>query len=313
MAVNGTLKQVAKMMFYRGGGIAMARWMNRNGLRILMYHRFQNREALVRQCAHIRAHYALVSMARVAEWLDQSAPLPPNAVAITVDDGYRDFYQVAYPVFREYGLPVTVYLVSEFLDRKLWLWVDQVRYAFQHGRASRPDLATPQERKRVAYQTVESAKRIPNAERLQLLAELPSRLRVELPEEVPAEYEPLRWEEVREMAAAGIEFGAHTRTHPVLSRVSERSELANEIAGSKRRIEEQLGQPVDHFCYPNGSNADFNADAVEAVRSAGFRTSVTTERGLNYAGVDRFRLLRIGVDTGADQDYFTRCAAGFRL
>jgi peptidoglycan/xylan/chitin deacetylase (PgdA/CDA1 family) len=313
MAVNGTLKQVAKTMFYRGGGIAMARWMNRNGLRILMYHRFQDREALVRQCAHIRAHYAPVSMARVAEWLDQSAPLPPNAIAITVDDGYRDFYQVAYPVFREYGLPVTVYLVSEFLDRKLWLWVDQVRYAFQPGRASRPDLATPQERKRVAYQTVESAKRIPNAERLQLLAELPGRLRVELPEQVPAEYEPLRWEEVREMVSAGIEFGAHTRTHPVLSRVSEQSELADEIAGSKRRIEEQLGQPVDHFCYPNGSNADFNADAVEAVRNAGFRTAVTTERGLNYAAVDRFRLVRIGVEPGLEQDYFERCAAGFRV
>jgi peptidoglycan/xylan/chitin deacetylase (PgdA/CDA1 family) len=115
------------------------------------------------------------------------------------------------------------------------------------------------------------------------------------------------------MAAAGIEFGAHTRTHPILSRVTSAEELADEIAGSKRQIELQLGRPVDHFCYPNGSNEDFGADAVAAVRAAGFRTAVTTEKGINYPGAAGFRLVRIGVEPGLDQDYFERCAAGFRV
>jgi len=313
MAGASTLKQVAKAAFYRAGGVGMARWINRKGLRILMYHRFSDRGDLAGQCAHIRANYAPVAMAKVAAWLEHGAELPENALAVTVDDGYRDFYQVAYPVFREYGIPATVYLVSEFLDRKLWLWVDQVRYAFLHGQAPRADLATPQSRQRAAYEMTEAAKRIPNAERLRLLAGLPDQLRVALPREAPPEYEPLRWDEVREMAAAGIEFGAHTRTHPVLSRVPGADELADEIAGSKRQIERQLGRPVEHFCYPNGSIEDFGADAVEAVRSAGFRTAVTTGKGLNYPGADRFQLVRVGVEPGLDQDYFARCAAGFRV
>lgn len=313
MAGASTLKRAARAAFHNAGGVAMARWINRKGVRILMYHRFRDRDALARQCAHIRAHYAPVSMSQVADWLSGGAALPENALAVTVDDGYRDFYQVAFPVFREHGIPATVYLVSDFLERKLWLWVDQVRYAFLRGQALRPELATPQARRQAAYEMTEAAKRLPNAERLRLLAGLPDQLQVVLPHEAPLEYEPLRWEEVREMAAASIEFGAHTRTHPVLSRGLGAQELADEIAGSKRQIEQQLGRPVEHFCYPNGSNEDFGADAVEAVRAANYRTAVTTESGLNYPGANRFELLRIGVEPGLDQDYFERCAAGFRV
>ena len=123
----------------------------------------------------------------------------------------------------------------------------------------------------------------------------------------------MRWEEAREVAAGGIELGAHTRTHPILSRVESPEELTEEIGGSKRRIEAQLDRAVDHFCYPNGSNQDFNAAAVAAVEAAEYRTSVTTEPGLNFPAADRFRLLRIGVEPGLEEGYFQRCAAGFGL
>jgi len=313
MAGASILKRVAKAGFYKAGGLGMARWMSRKGLRILMYHRFGDRDDLARQCAHIRAHYAPVSMAQVAAWLERGDTLPQNALAVTVDDGYRDFYQVAYPVLGEYGIPATVYLVSEFLDRKLWLWVDQVRYAFLQGKALPADLGTPLAREQAALEMVEAVKRLPNAERLRLLARLPDQLQTCLPREAPPEYEPLRWDEVREMAAGGIEFGAHSRTHPVLSRVVGAEELAREIAGSKRQIEQHLDRPVDHFCYPHGSNEDFGTEAVESVRLAGFRTAVTTAKGLIYPGANPLRLPRIGVELGLDWNYFARCAAGFRV
>jgi peptidoglycan/xylan/chitin deacetylase (PgdA/CDA1 family) len=236
-----------------------------------------------------------------------------------VDDGYRDFYQVAYPVFREYGIPATVYLVSGFLDRELWLWVDQIRHALLHAPpqtfrtdyAGSFELASVASRKKAAHAITEAAKKLPNAERLQLLECLPRELRIELPAEAPTEYEPMRWEEAREVAAGGIELGAHTCTHPILSRLASAQDLADEIGGSKRRIEEQLGRAVDHFCYPNGSIEDFNPAAVAAVEAAKYRTSVTTEPGLNYPAADRFRLLRIGVEPGLEDGYFQRCAAGF--
>ena len=324
MAVS-LLKKVAKTAFDKGGGVDVARWMNRKGLRILMYHRFTAAEPLARQLGHIRRHYTPVSMTQVAASLAGGAPLPENALAVTVDDGYRDFYQVAYPVFRKYEIPATVYLVSDFLGGRLWLWVDQVRYAFLQtaerqfrmefaGQAPRSlELTGVESRKAAARTVTEAAKKLPNAERLELLERLPRELRVAIPAEAPAGYEPMRWEEAREVAAGGIELGAHTRTHPILSRVESPEELTEEIGGSKRRIEAQLDRAVDHFCYPNGSNQDFNAAAVAAVEAAEYRTSVTTEPGLNFPAADRFRLLRIGVEPGLEEGYFQRCAAGFGL
>jgi peptidoglycan/xylan/chitin deacetylase (PgdA/CDA1 family) len=323
--VGSALKKAVKTAFDRGGGVRVARWMNRKGLRILMYHRFHESGPLARQMRHIREHYTPVSMTQVSAWLEGGAPLPENALAVTVDDGYRDFYQVAFPVFREYGIPATVYLVSGFLDRALWLWVDQVRYAFLNAGAQRfrldfgsnpPgcfELNSIESRKQAARAVAEAAKRLPNAERLRLLERLPRELGVDVPQEPPREYEPMRWEEAREVAAAGIELGAHTRTHPILSQIDAREDLADEIAGSKRRIEACLDRAVDHFCYPNGANRDISAAAVEAVRAVEYRTSVTTETGLNYQSADRFRLLRIGVEPELEEGYFQRCAAGFRV
>jgi peptidoglycan/xylan/chitin deacetylase (PgdA/CDA1 family) len=321
---GSVLKMAARVAFHRVGGPGVVRWMNRKGLRILMYHRFTDRESLARQCAHIRACYSPVSMSQAADYFMHGGRLPENAVALTVDDGYRDFYRVAYPVLREYGIPATVYLVSGFVDRALWLWVDQVLYGFLHGEAKsieveiagRPlrfELGGRETRSAAARLVAEAAKRISNAERLLLLKRLPELLGVRLPEQAPAEYEALQWDEVREMAAAGFDFGAHTRTHPILSRLAGESEITDEIAGSKRRIEEQIGRPVEHFCYPNGSREDVEWIADKAVRAAGFRTAVMTESGLNYLGTDRFRLLRVGVEPGLDNQYFERCLAGFRV
>lgn len=317
--------KAAQAAFHQAGGLQVARWMRRKSVRILMYHRFSDPEPLRRQSAHLREHYSPVSMSQVADWLEGGAPLPPNPVAITIDDGYRDFYQVAYPVFREYGIPVTVYLVSGFLDRRLWLWVDQLRYALLNsprpavameipGCATKSyDLSTREKRMPAAVEITEAAKRIPNADRLKWMECLPQQLGVSWPAEVPAEHEALYWEEVREMAGYGVEFGAHTCTHPILSRLAHHSEVLQEVAGSKRRIEEQLDRAVAHFCYPNGGRADIGPVALESVRQAEFRTAVTCEVGVIGSRDDRFQLRRIGVEPGLDPLYFERCAAGFRV
>ena len=88
--------------------------------------------------------------------------------------------------------------------------------------------------------------------------------------------------------------------------------MAEEIAGSKRRIEEQLQRPALHFCYPNGSPRDIGPSAP-LVREAGFATAVTTQPGVNPAAADPFLLRRIGVDSDYAPAYFERCAAAFRL
>lgn len=319
------LKAAARAIFHQAGGLHVVRWMNRKGLRILMYHRFSNPVDLESQCRHIRQYYAPVSLDQVDRWLGGGDPLPSNAIAVTVDDGYRDFGKVAYPVFCAWGIPVTVYLVSDFLDGALWLWVDQVRFGFlqsplQQFRAELPGGTTLEfrldsraRRLAAARETCEALKRLSNADRLAALDCLPRWLEVELPEAPPEEDAPLGWDDVRQMAGSIATFGAHTRTHPVLSRLPAKEELRGEIEGSQRRMEEMLDRPVAHFCYPNGGPGDITPECIEAVQRAGFHTAVTTITGLNDRRADRYTLRRIGVEPGLDPLYFRQCAAAFRV
>ncbi len=115
------------------------------------------------------------------------------------------------------------------------------------------------------------------------------------------------------MAAGGIEFGAHTVTHPILSRIDDPEKLRAEIDGAKRRIDGELDRETAHFCYPNGTRADFTSEAIELVRQAGFQSAVTAESGMVAAGADLYTLKRIGVDPAYPGPYFEQCAAGLRV
>src|SRR5438094_716043 len=104
MKLNRFSKAMARTLLHRAGGLSGARCWNRGAYRILMYHDFPAipglQEALAKQCAHIARHYELVSMTDIGRYLREGKPLPKNALAVTVDDGHRDFFLNGYPVFQ---------------------------------------------------------------------------------------------------------------------------------------------------------------------------------------------------------------------
>ena len=132
-----------------------------------------------------------IKVVRLAELRSSSAP----AVALTFDDGFQNFADVAVPALTRHGFPATVFLVTDYAGgRNDWAgqWQD-----------------------------------IP---RLPLM----------------------NWSTIAELSRAGIEFGAHTATHPDLSRLDEAS-ARHEILSSKQRVEDGTGKPALSFAYPYGS------------------------------------------------------------
>lgn len=321
-ARRNIVRQAAKAAFHYGGGVPLYRFLNRGRLRILNAHRYtpEFRPQLEARCAYLRKHYNVVSMDEVSAWLWNGTPLPPHAVAHTVDDGYRDFYEHAYPVYSAYGIPVTVFLVSEFLDGRCWMWWDKVTYLFRRtprsavvvdlpsGQALSFTLATDVQRKSAATECINALTSFPHPRVLDVVEELPGVLCTELPLAPPEEYAPLGWDEVREMMAGGITFGAHTMTHALLPDIEEPAVLRVELVGCKRRLEEATGVEVQHFAYPNG---DHSAATREAVRAAGFRTASTMDPGTNRAGMDPFALHRLNAGARAPEWWFLERAAGF--
>lgn len=316
------VRQAAKAAFHYGGGVPLYRFLNRSRLRILNAHRYtpEFRQKLDARCAYLRKHYNVVSIDQVGAWLWKGVPLPPHSIAHTVDDGYRDFYLHAYPVYAAYGIPVTVFLVSEFIDGRHWMWWDKVTYLFK--RTSRSAVVVPLpsgqplsftltsdvHRGSAAKDCINALTRFPHPRVLDVVSGLPDILGVRLPAAPPEEYAPLSWDEVREMRAHGITFGAHTMTHALLPDIEEPATLRRELEGSKRRIEEETGAAVEHFAYPNG---DHSQDTRDAVRAAGYRTASTTDPGTNDAGTDPFALHRLNAGSRAPERWFLERAAGF--
>jgi glycosyltransferase involved in cell wall biosynthesis/peptidoglycan/xylan/chitin deacetylase (PgdA/CDA1 family) len=100
----------------------------------------------------------------------------------------------------------------------------------------------------------------------------------------------MSWEQATELRRDGVELGAHTRTHASLPGLAP-SELADEIAGSRRDLEERLG-PIRHFAYPYGKLDD---DAVRAVEEAGFASACSVEEGRNSPGTPALLLRRVEI------------------
>ncbi len=188
--MNRGAKRAAKALFDYAGGTSWIRRRFRNAVRILMYHRFPQGSRFEAQCAHLRKFYRPVTLTDAAERLRGEEPVAEPMVVVTVDDGYRDFLENAFPILTQYGIPATVFLTTDLPDRESWLWVDQVTYCLRQTRVAeitlfnsgrRWTLDTDERRKEAGLSIKQALKTVPNQERLEWLAKLPGLLKVELP------------------------------------------------------------------------------------------------------------------------------------
>ncbi|TWT35696.1 Gellan lyase precursor [Posidoniimonas corsicana] len=102
--------------------------------------------------------------------------------------------------------------------------------------------------------------------------------------------------EIRSLADAGVEIGAHTRSHADLGRIHDPGLLHNEIAGSKADLEDKLGRSIDYFAFPFGLHANMSPHAFRIARQAGFRGVCSAYGAYNWPGDDAFHIRRIHSD-----------------
>jgi peptidoglycan/xylan/chitin deacetylase (PgdA/CDA1 family) len=268
-----------------------------------------------RQMRFVRSNFNVISFRDLAECERENRPWPERAVLITFDDGYRDNYTQAFPILKELGLPATCFLVTGHVGRANLPWWDMIAYSFLHtprGAVTLPEVSTlPMQlntrgqRRDAVRRTLSWVKLVPEEAKSDFLSRLPGVLDVAPQDEVERMH--LSWEEAREMARHGIEFGGHTVTHPILSRVCE-TRLVDEVRRSKRDIEERLGTPAYAFAYPVGDESSYGEAARRAVALAGFRYAVSYRNGTTTAGgFDRYALPRIHVEAAVSDNLFRAC------
>ena len=80
----------------------------------------------------------------------------------------------------------------------------------------------------------------------------------------------LNWQEIRELSRQGVLIGSHSLSHRWLPDIEDSRELEHEIASSKKKIEDKIGQGVKHFCYPVGG---VSKRVTELVQKVGYRAA----------------------------------------
>jgi peptidoglycan/xylan/chitin deacetylase (PgdA/CDA1 family) len=248
----------------------------------------------------LRENYRVASLEEACRELSAGTKTEPGVV-ITFDDGYRSAYTVAFPILQKYGLPATIYLTVESVETGQVAWYDRVFLAMAVAPSGelqldlrgpwRFELNSPEDRLRAALEVVALLRTLPNSQRCECCSLLENR--IGLPQNALSS-RVLTWEEIDTMHQAGIAFGSHTLTHPVVSQLAPQ-ELQQELAASKCLLEKKLGVPVLDFAFPFGKASDCSPAALAMLSRCGYRSAVTTVPGVNTPQVNPFELRRLQV------------------
>jgi peptidoglycan/xylan/chitin deacetylase (PgdA/CDA1 family) len=307
----------------------MRAWKYRD-LRILAYHRVvtvtdartfdfdldlvsASAEQFREQMLLLKQRFVPMRLGDVVTAMEAGQGLPAGAVVVTFDDGYDDNYHVAYPILRELDLPATFFVSTGHVDSGRPYDYDWLVHMVLRTTASRLhipelglDLPLPEERigrRQLAGEILNRLKALQAVIQSALLARLAADLDVPMTGVHPA-CQPMSWEQLREMHAAGFEIGSHGVNHRMLAKLPQ-SELESELRDSKATLERELGGAATLISYPVGGDAAFDERVVQATIAAGYRAGCSYISGTNpMPSANRYALYRLPVEREMSAGWF---------
>lgn len=103
-------------------------------------------------------------------------------------------------------------------------------------------------------------------------------------------------ESLRALDLAGVEIGAHTRTHPNLGDITDENLLVDEVIKASCEMQQLIGRKVRYFAFPYGQHVNLNPTVFAMLKEAGFKGVCSAYGGWNDIGGDAFHLQRIHGD-----------------
>lgn len=313
--VRAAAAPAAKRALLRlGGYAAVRRILPSRQLAILRYHavcgpdghRYADPSICVtpagfeQHVSYLTRAYTVLRLEDAVRALAQGTPLPPNAVALTFDDGYADNLWAA-RTLAAYGASATFYLTAGCLAGGEPFWPVELRFLVRS--ISEPSVTLSAGSLRLEIDISSEAAR---ATAVRILTKTfkahPIPVRESLREQLRAKAHAteqqrvmLTWDEVREMHALGMTIGSHTMSHPNLPSAGLQA-THEELVASREVLEREVGAPVAMFSYPNGgADRYLTPEVQQAVREAGYLAATTSRNGFAGKQSDLFGLERIQV------------------
>jgi peptidoglycan/xylan/chitin deacetylase (PgdA/CDA1 family) len=303
-----------------------------NMLRILAYHRIgylHNEDGSLdpsllnttpnqfgEQMSYLKKNYYIVSAEELLHVIQTKGGLPPRSVMVTFDDGYLDFKKHAWPVLKGMQIPAVLFVATNFMDGTgRWFWWDALYNAFTHTRCTslvlppygQWKLGNEDQRRQAGSEVKSILMNLDHENAMELLGQVIS----ELDESIPKKQLLLNWEDLRSLQQEGLTIAAHTRSHPILSRVS-MSVVRDEVTGSLQDLRENLGETLPIFAYPVGHQVDLTQQLPELLQKEGIQAAVTMLAGHNMIRrTNPLRLRRVGMAPHMSIKEFRLVLTGF--
>lgn len=269
---------------------------------------------------HLVRHYQVIDIETFLAWVRGEKQLPPRAVLITFDDGYRDNLLAAVPELERRGLPAVLFLTTDYVaDARPFFW-DVIAEAFRRTARTSGELpllghcAWGQDcnaRDRLADELCGHAIGLSQADVAAVVSALTEVLAVEHIERPPPGTH-VDWDDVRELERRGVAVCPHTRSHIALKAL-DAPEIEAEIAGSAAAIAAETGLRRPLFAYPYGRPTDFTPASAAVLRRLGFVAAFRSNGGTILpadVGASPYALRRSAVFLRHDAAQFAGHAAG---
>jgi peptidoglycan/xylan/chitin deacetylase (PgdA/CDA1 family) len=254
------------------------------------------------------------------------AALPKNPVMVTFDDGYLSCHDIALPILRAVGVRATFFIATSFVSERRLYWWERIALLLRGSRRTAFDLTYPAAKAfavddpLIHEKLTDIVKNTADLDVERFLCELAVALDVEWTAAVEtghANHLIMTWDQVRAMARAGMDIESHGRRHRVLQTL-DRAALDDELAGSRRELEAQLGRPVRALAYPVGRRINGNRRIREALAAAGYQIGMSNQSGVNLwwppalrslSPIDPFDVRRLATDRSiSDAMFLTQMA-----
>lgn len=246
--------------------------------------------------AVVASAFTVLPLARAVQLMVECR-LPARALAITFDDGYADNHDIALPILQRHGLPASFFIATGYLDGGR-MWNDTVIGCIRHTQRSSIDVEplgisglptqTVAERRAAIDQLLPLIKYKTLAERETVIQHLRQSCGgPALPDTLM-----MRRTQVQALHRAGMEIGAHTVNHPILTALPD-AQARQELQQGRDALQNITQAPVSTLAYPNGRpGVDYDQRHVAMARELGFQQAVSTAVGVARRGDDVFQLPR---------------------
>ena len=265
------------------------------------------------QLRFIKNHFDVLTFKNLHENYLSQGIFPERGLIITFDDGYLNNYTNVFPLLQKYEILATIFLTTGNIGTNRMLRFDELYFRIfttkmtsikidWPGQNLSFDIPDCSSKRKTALKIRNMLKKVSKDDRLQILEKIYQRLGPQ--NGVDDTRYVLNWKEILEMKDAGIEFGSHTVSHPILSCLSN-SEVERELVESKMKIEEQLGEECIAFSYPNGGKGDFGEREISLLEKIGYEYAVSYIHGAEtWRWANRYSLHRLQVELETTNSMF---------